>query len=66
MKALTEKGYEVNYTWGMNKHGQKMGGEILPEMMRWLWRDQPVSTDPQDKMERWFAEPAPKAKAGEN
>ncbi len=61
MKALTEKGYEVNYTFGMNKHGQKMGGEILPEMMRWLWRDQPVSTDPQDKVERWFAEPAPKA-----
>ena len=26
MKALTEKGYDVNYTWGMNKHGQKMGG----------------------------------------
>ncbi|MGA7414960.1 MAG: alpha/beta hydrolase-fold protein [Bryobacteraceae bacterium] len=63
MKALTEKGYEVNYTWGMNKHGQKMGGEILPEMMRWLWRDQPVSTDPQDKTERWFAEPAGKVKA---
>jgi len=68
MKALTEKGYEVNFTWGMNKHGQKMGGEILPEMMRWLWRDQPVSTDPQDKTERWFAEPAakPKAEAGKN
>jgi enterochelin esterase-like enzyme len=63
MKALSEKGYEVNYTWGMNKHGQKMGGEILPEMMRWLWRDQPVSTDPQDKTERWFAEPAQKPKA---
>src|SRR5207302_1600591 len=46
MKALTEKGYEVNYAWGMNRHGQKMGGAILPEIMRWLWRDQPVSTDP--------------------
>ena len=47
---------------------QKMGGEIMPEMMRWLWRDQPVSTDPQDKTERWFAEPAgkPKAEAGKN
>jgi hypothetical protein len=31
--------------------------------MRWLWRDQPVSTDPQDKVERWFAEPVPKAAA---
>ena len=34
MKVLTEKGYDINYTWGMNKHGQKMGGAVLPEMMR--------------------------------
>ncbi|HEY2018555.1 MAG TPA: alpha/beta hydrolase-fold protein [Bryobacteraceae bacterium] len=61
MQALTDKGYEVNYSWGMNKHGQKMGGEILPEMMRWLWRDQPVSVDPADTKERWFREPAGKA-----
>jgi enterochelin esterase family protein len=61
MQALTEKGYDLNYTWGMNKHGQKMGAAILPEMMRWLWRDQPVSTDPQNKTERSFNEPAKKA-----
>ena len=30
MKALTEKGYDVNYSWGMNNHGQKFGGAILP------------------------------------
>ena len=54
MQALTKKGYEVNYAWGMNNHGQKMGGAILPEMMRWLWRDQPVSTDPNDTVERSF------------
>jgi len=58
MQALTEKGYEVNYAWGMNKHGQKMGGAILPEMMRWLWRDQPVSVDARDQVERAFREPA--------
>ncbi len=61
MQALTEKGYDLNYTWGMNKHGQKMGAAILPEMMRWLWRDQPVSTDPQNQIERSFNEPAKKA-----
>lgn len=56
--ALTEKGYDVNYTWGMNKHGQKFGGAILPEMMRWLWRDaSPVSTDPDDEVERDFRPP---------
>jgi enterochelin esterase-like enzyme len=66
MQALTEKGYDLNYTWGMNKHGGKMGGAILPDMMRWLWRDQPVSTDPQNKIERSFNEPAKKAAATAN
>ena len=60
MKALTQKGYDVNYSWGMNSHGQKFGGAILPEMMRWLWRDGPVSTDPKDKVERAFRQPAAK------
>ncbi|MEO8130175.1 MAG: alpha/beta hydrolase-fold protein [Bryobacteraceae bacterium] len=57
MKALTEKGYEVNYTWGIGRHGQKQGGAILPEMMRWLWRDQPVSVDAADTTERSLREP---------
>jgi enterochelin esterase-like enzyme len=60
MKALTTKGYDVNYAWGMNLHGQKFGGAILPEMMRWLWRDGPVSTDPNDTLERSFRGPAKK------
>ena len=55
--ALTEKGYDVNFTFGMNRHGQKMGGAILPEMMRWLWRDGPVSTDPKDMVERDYRKP---------
>jgi enterochelin esterase-like enzyme len=60
MKALTQKGYDVNYTWGINLHGQKYGGAILPDMMRWLWRDAPVSTDPNDTVERSFREAAAK------
>ncbi|WP_337174925.1 alpha/beta hydrolase-fold protein [Paludisphaera sp.] len=56
--ALTEKGYDVNYSWGMNNHNQKFGGAILPEMMRWLWRDGPVSTDPDDAIERDFRRPS--------
>ena len=60
MKALTQKGYDVNYSWGMNNHGQKFGGAIMPEMMRWLWRDGPVSTDPNDLVERGFNQPAEK------
>ena len=54
MQALTAKGYDLNYTWGMNKHGQRMGGAIFPEMMRWLWRDHEVSSDPKDLVERSF------------
>ena len=40
----------------MNLHCQEFGGAILPEMMRWLWRDAPVSTDPHDTVERGFRE----------
>jgi enterochelin esterase family protein len=54
MEALTKKGYEVNYSWGMGVHSHNMGGAMLPEMMRWLWRDQPVSVDPHDPEERSF------------
>jgi enterochelin esterase-like enzyme len=57
MQALTAKGYDVNYAWGMNKHGQKMGGAILPEMMRWLWRDHQFSSDAKDTAERSFNVP---------
>ena len=60
MKALTRKGYDVNYAWGIGGHGQKFGGAIFPDMMRWLWRDGPVSTDPNDKVERGFRPPAAK------
>ncbi len=44
----------MNYAWGIGLHGQKQGGAILPEMMRWLWRDHPHSVDAADKEERAF------------
>ncbi|HEX7447996.1 MAG TPA: alpha/beta hydrolase-fold protein, partial [Pirellulales bacterium] len=56
--ALTKKGYDVNYAWGIGLHGQKQGGAIFPDMMRWTWRDHPVSTDVNDKVERAFNRPA--------
>ena len=60
MQALTEKGYDVNYTWGIGRHGQKQGGAIFPDMMRWLWRDHGVSTDVNDRVERSFNKPVEK------
>ena len=63
-KALTDKGYDVNYTWGIGRHGQKQGGAILPEMMRWLWRDAGVSVDVNDSVERAFNAPAARKPGG--
>jgi enterochelin esterase-like enzyme len=56
--ALEQKGYDLNYTWGIGNHGQKQGGAIFPSMMRWLWRDHAVSSDPNDSAERSFLGPA--------
>ncbi len=55
-EALTEKGYDLNYSWSIGVHGLKSGGVILPEMMRWLWRDHGASTDVNDEIERSFNE----------
>ena len=63
MRALSEKGYDLNYTWGIGRHGQKQAGAIMPDMMRWLWRDHPVSTDPNDTVERGFNESVEKKPA---
>ena len=52
--ALAEKGYDLNYQWGIGRHSQKHGGMVLPDMMRWLWRDHAVSTDVNDAVERGF------------
>ncbi|HXE81000.1 MAG TPA: alpha/beta hydrolase-fold protein [Vicinamibacterales bacterium] len=57
MEALRDKGYDLNYQWGIGRHSTKHGGAILPDMMRWLWRDHAVSTDEQDVVERSFNEP---------
>jgi hypothetical protein len=57
--ALTSKGYDVNYSWGLGTHSNKHAGAILPEMMRWLWRDYPRGVDnPLDGSNRGFLVPA--------
>jgi enterochelin esterase-like enzyme len=56
--ALVAKGYDVNFAWGIGVHSHDMGGAMLPEMLRWLWRDHPVSSDPLDAAERSFREAA--------
>jgi enterochelin esterase-like enzyme len=59
--ALTEKGYDLNYTWGIGTHSNKQAGAILPEMLRWLWRDYPRPDDPRDSANRTLFGPAASA-----
>ncbi|WP_459554693.1 alpha/beta hydrolase [Lacunimicrobium album] len=56
-KALEQKDYDVTYSWGIGNHGQKHGGAIFPDMMRWLWREHPQTTDPRDNKARNFNTP---------
>jgi enterochelin esterase-like enzyme len=44
--ALQEKNYDFNYTFGIGTHSNKHGGAVMPEMMRWLWRDMPRVDEP--------------------
>ncbi len=39
LSALQFAGYEVTNVWGDGGHNSKHGGAILPEAMRWLWKD---------------------------
>jgi enterochelin esterase family protein len=63
LAALTEKGYDVNFCWGIGTHSNKHGGAIMPEMLRWLWRDHPRPDDPLDNSNRTLLIPAPAAPA---
>lgn len=58
VQAMIERGYDINYVWGIGAHNQKHGGAILPEMMRWLWRDHGYDSDPNNSIERSLNRPA--------
>lgn len=46
LSALKFSGYEVNNEWGEGKHSHEHGGAIMPQVLRWLWKDfpKPVET----------------------
>ena len=65
--ALKDKGYDLSYCWGIGPHSQNMAGAMLPEMLRWLWRDYPRADDPHDSSSRTLYDvgtPVPAAPAG--
>jgi predicted alpha/beta superfamily hydrolase len=58
VEALEEKGYDVNYCWGIGTHSNKQGGAIMPDMLRWIWRDYPrPADDPADDSNRQLLAP---------
>ena len=36
-----EKGYDHQFVFGEGTHNPKHGASILPDALRWLWRDYP-------------------------
>ena len=41
LSALRYAGYEVNHAWGEGGHNGKHGAAIMPDALRWLWKDYP-------------------------
>ena len=39
--ALRDAGYDYKLVIGPEGHNSKHGSAILPEALRWLWRDTP-------------------------
>ena len=38
-KSLAFKDYDYKFAYGVGGHNGKHGGAILPDSLRWLWRD---------------------------
>jgi gluconolactonase len=39
--ALKEKGNDMTHVFAEGVHSDNHGGSIMPDMLRWLWRDYP-------------------------
>ncbi len=50
-RALIFSGYDVSHAWGDGGHDGKQGGSVMPDALRWLWRDygQPLKANPEGK-----------------
>ena len=52
LSALNYAGYDVHHVWGDGGHNSKHSAAILPEALRWLWRDYPKPLVPGQAKER--------------
>lgn len=44
--ALKDKGYDMTHVFGEGGHADDHGGSILPDILRWIWRDEPGVVKP--------------------
>ena len=42
LSALEFAGYDVHHSWSVHGHDARPGQALLPEVLRWLWRDYPA------------------------
>ncbi len=45
LSALKFSGYEVDHVWGTGGHNKKHGGAVLPDAMRYIWKDWPKNVE---------------------
>lgn len=45
LSSLTWAGYDVKHVWGEGGHNGKHGAAIMPDALRWLWRDYPETVE---------------------
>ncbi len=46
LSSLKFAGYDVNHVWGEGGHNGKHSTAIMPDALRWLWRDYPEPVRP--------------------
>jgi gluconolactonase len=50
-RSLVWAGYEVNHAWGEGGHNGKHATQVMPEALRWLWKDWQTSKEIQANKE---------------
>lgn len=46
LSALEYSGYDVHHVWGKGGHNAKQSTAIMPDALKWLWRDYPQPIKP--------------------
>lgn len=46
LSALQYSGYDVQHAWGEGGHDAKQAAAIMPDILKWIWRDYPQPIEP--------------------